>query len=116
MKKKEGFLQLAVGLAGAVLCIVLPNGWAYLPALFYGFFAVAMIRRTKEESLSEREKECFRKRNVITLVCWMVFALVGFFFLRNQPVGAEGLWFVLSAYLFLLVHGIAMILPVKKNC
>ena len=106
---------MAVGLAGAVLCIVLHNGWAYLPGLFYGLFAVAMIRRTKAEPLSEREKDCLRKRNVITLVCWMVFALAGFFFLRNQPVGAEGLWFVLSAYLFLLVHGIAMFLPVKEN-
>ena len=115
MKKKESFLDLAVGLCGAVLCIALHNAWAYLPGLLYGIFAVAMIRRTKEKELSEREKESLRKRNIFALSCWIAFALVGFFVLRNQAVGAEGLWFVLSAYLFLLVHGIAMLLPVKEN-
>ena len=115
MNKKEGYLELAVGLCGAVLCVALHNAWAYLPGVLYGILAVAMIRRTKAGQPTEHEKESLRRRNIVSLVCWMVFALVGFFFLRDQPVGAEGLWFVLSAYLFLAVHGAALVLPVKGN-
>lgn len=115
MNKKEGYLELAVGLCGAVLCVALHNAWAYLPGLLFGILAVAMIRRTKGKELSEREKGSLRKRNIVALSCWIVFAVVGFFALRNRPVGAEGLWFVLSAYLFLVVHGVALVLPAHEN-
>jgi calcineurin-like phosphoesterase family protein len=33
--------------------------------------------------------------------------------LRNRPAGAGGLWFALSAYLFLALHGILTLIPAR---
>jgi uncharacterized RDD family membrane protein YckC len=72
-----------------------------------------MIRRVTPAQHTESEQQRFRKVNIISLVCWIVFALLGFLLLRNNPIGAEGQWFLLSAYLFLVVHGVLVMLPAK---
>ena len=41
----------------------------------------------------------------------IVLCIVG---LRNRPAGTGGLWFALSAYLFLVLHGILTLLPARK--
>lgn len=64
--------------------------------------------------ITEAAQLRFRKLNIISLICWGVFALLGFLLLRRKPIGAEGQWFLLSAYLFLVVHGLLVMLPAKE--
>ena len=114
MKKQEGIYQLAIGLIGVVFCLVLQK-WAYLPLILIGVISVVMIRRDKPVEFTEAARQRFRKLNIISLICWGVFALLGFLLLREKPIGAEGLWFALSAYLFIAVHGaLLLVLPVKE--
>ena len=114
MKKQEGIYQLAIGLIGIVFCLVLQK-WAYLPAILMGVISVVMIRRDKPVEFTEAARQRFRKLNIISLICWGVFALLGFLLLREKHIGAEGLWFALSAYLFIAVHGaLLLVLPVKE--
>jgi predicted branched-subunit amino acid permease len=114
MKKQESIYQLAIGLIGVAFSLFLQK-WAYLPMILIGVLAVVMIRREKPAQLTEAERKRFRLVNIISLICWVVFALLGFLLLRDKPVGAEGLWFALSAYLFIAVHGaLLLVLPVKE--
>ena len=113
MKTQEGIYQLSIGLIGVVFCLVLQK-WAYLPAILMGVISVIMIRRDKSAEFTEATRLRFRKLNIISLICWGVFALIGFLLLRSKSIGAEGQWFLLSAYLFLVVHGFLMLLPAKE--
>lgn len=113
MKKQEGIYQLAIGLIGIVFCLVLQK-WAFLPLILMGVISVVMIRRDKPVEFTEAAQLRFRKLNIISLICWGVFALLGFLLLRSKPIGAEGQWFLLSAYLFLVVHGLLVMLPTKE--
>jgi len=113
MKKQEGIYQLAIGLIGVAFCLFLQE-WAYLPAILMGIITIVMIRRVTPAQHTESEQQRFRKVNIISLVCWIVFALLGFLLLRSKPIGAEGQWFLLSAYLFLVVHGVLVMLPRKE--
>ena len=106
MRKTESYVYTIIGFVGAALCFVLHNEWAFLPAVLLGLFSVFMVRRTKENPPSESERAVIRKRNLISLLGWVVFAVLCFALLRNRPAGAGGLWFALSAYLFLALHGI----------
>ncbi len=114
MKKKEAYIYIIIGIVGTVLCFVLHNEWAFLPAVLLGLISVFMIRRTKEGPHDESEYAARRKRNLISLLGWIVFAALCFALLRSHPAGAGGLWFVLSAYLFLILHGILTIIPMRK--
>lgn len=113
MKKQEGIYQLTIGLIGVVFCLVLQK-WAFLPAILMGVISVVMIRRDKPVEFTEAAQLRFRKLNIISIICWCVFALLGFLLLRSKPIGAEGRWFMLSAYLFLVVHGLLVMLPTKE--
>lgn len=110
MKKQESIIQLVLGLIGVVFCLVLPK-LAYLPSVLFGVLAVIMIRRIKSAQFTEAEHQYFRKVNIISLICWVVFALLGFLLLRDKRIGADGQWFLLSAYLFITIHGALMLLP-----
>lgn len=114
MKKQESIIELAIGLTGVVFCIVLTK-WAYLPAVIFGVLSVVLIRRIKPIQFTEADRQGFRKENIISLICWGVFALLGFLLLRDKPIGADGQWFLLSAYLFIMVHGALMLLPTETD-
>lgn len=109
MKKQESIIELAIGLIGVVFCLFLTK-WAYLPAVIFGVLSVVLIRRIKPNQFAETERQRFRKANIISLICWGVFALLGFLLLRDKPIGVGGQWFLLSAYLFIMVHGALMLL------
>ena len=96
-----------------MFCLVLQK-WAFLPLILMGVISVIMIRRIKPVEFIEAAQLRFRKLNIISLICWGVFALLGFLLLRRKPIGAEGQWFLLSAYLFLVVHGLLVMLPAKE--
>jgi len=114
MKKQESIFQLTIGIIGVAFCLFLQK-WAYLPIVLIGVLAVVMIRRKKPVQFTEAERKRFRLVNIISLICWVVFALLGFLLLRDKPVGAEGQWFALSAYLFIAVHGALLLFPSKKQ-
>lgn len=114
MRKTEAYIYIIIGLVGAALCFVLHNEWAFLPAVLLGLFSVFMIRRTRTNPPSESERAVLRKRNLISLVGWVVFAILCYTLLRDHPAGAGGLWFALSAYLFLALHGILTLIPAKE--
>ena len=115
MRKTESYIYIIIGLVGTALCFVLHNEWAFLPAVLLGLFSVFMIRRTRTNPPSESERAVLRKRNLISLVGWVVFAVLCFALLRNRPAGAGGLWFALSAYLFLALHDILTLIPARKQ-
>ena len=114
MRKTESYIYIIIGSVGTALCFVLHNEWAFLPAVLLGLFSVFMIRRTRTNPPSESERAVLRKRNLISLVGWVVFAILCYTLLRNRPAGVGGLWFALSAYLFLVLHGILTLLPVRE--
>ena len=114
MRKTESYVYIIIGFVGAALCFVLHNEWAFLPAVFLGLFSVFMVRRTKENPPSESERAVIQKRNLISVLGWVVFAILCYTLLRDHPAGAGGLWFALSAYLFLVLHGILTLSPVRE--
>ncbi|MCR5658043.1 MAG: hypothetical protein K6G25_01810 [Bacteroidales bacterium] len=114
MNKQESIFQLAIGLIGVAFCLFLQK-WTYLPMVLIGVLAVIMIRRKKPVQFTETERKRFRFVNIISLICWVVFAFLGFLLLRSKPIGAKGQWFMLSAYLFLAIHGALLLLPLKQQ-
>ena len=115
MRKTEGIIQLVIGLIGMALCLTVHNKWAYLPAILMGLWAVVTIRRLPAVQLTETGRRKFQKRNVGSLILWVIAALFAFAFLRQTPYGTDGLWFMLSAYLFLTIHGVMVIAPLKEE-
>ncbi len=115
MRKTEGIIQLIIGFIGMVLCLTVQNKWAYLPAILMGLWAVVTIRRLPAFQQTETGRRKFRKRNIVSIILWVIAALLAFVFLRQTPCGTDGLWFMLSAYLFLTIHGIMVIVPLKEE-
>lgn len=70
-------LSRGIGLVGVVFCLIVTK-WAYLSAVLFGILSVVLIRRIKAAQFTETERQRFRKVNIISLICWGVFALLGF--------------------------------------
>lgn len=113
MRQKQGLVELIVGITGCVLFFFLPNQWIYVPMIVYGIVSVAMIRRDVGEKQTEDEIRCIRKRNVTTIICWVVIALISYITFRGSQIGEGWGWFVLSAYTFFIIHGLAFLAPLN---
>ncbi len=67
----------------------------------------AFRAKTAQQKSAFRATETSRSRVKHATI---VLCIVG---LRNRPAGAGGLWFALSAYLFLALHGILTLFPAR---
>lgn len=113
MRKTQGLIEMAIGILGTVAIFCLGSYWTYLPLVVYGVLSIALIRKIAHEQMSKEEENCIRKRNITTLICWVVIAAICFTF-RGTRIAEGGGWFLLSAYMFLLIHGIAFLAPVNS--
>ena len=107
-------LKMAIGILGTVAIFCLGSYWTYLPLVVYGVLSIALIRKIAHEQMSKEEESCIRKRNITTLICWVVIAAICCFTFRGTRIAEGGGWFLLSAYMFLLIHGIAFLAPVNS--
>ncbi len=114
MRKTQGLTEVVIGLLGTIAILLLGNYWSYIPLVVYGVLSIALIRRIAVEQPSKEEALCVRKRNVVTLICWALAAAICYFTFKGARIGENGEWFVLSAYMFLLMHGIAFLAPVNS--
>ena len=110
----QNVIEIIIGLVGATLCYATNISWAIIPIILYGIMSVFLIRRFNIKNYSEDAKLILRKRNLISLICGLVVAVACYFTL-HENMYENGLWLILSAYLFLLIHGIIMVLPIEKN-
>ncbi len=107
-------IEMAIGILGTVAIFCLGSYWTYLPLVVYGVLSIALIRKIAHEQMSKEEESCIRKRNITTLICWVVIAAICCFTFRGTRIAEGGGWFLLSAYIFLLIHGIALLAPVNS--
>lgn len=114
MRKTQGLTEMAIGLSGMVAMTCLGDYWTFLPLIIYGIISITLIRRIAKEQVSKEEENCIRKRNITTLICWVVVAVICYFTFHGTRIAEDGGWFVLSAYMFLLMHGIAFLAPVNS--
>lgn len=114
MRKPQGLIEMAIGILGTVAIFCLGSYWTYLPLVVYGVLSIALIRKIAHEQMSKEEENCIRKRNITTLICWVVIAAICYYTFHGTRIAGGGRWFVLSAYMFLLIHGIAFLAPVNS--
>ena len=114
MRKTQGFIELAIGLLGLSAILCLGSYWTYIPLVVYGVLSIALIRRIGKEQLTKDEEQSTRKRNVTTLIGWAFAAVICFITFKDSRMGEGGVWFILSAYVFLLMHGIAFMAPINS--
>ena len=114
MRKTQGLTEVVIGLLGTISTFFIGNYWSFIPLIVYGVLSIALIRRIALEQPSKEEALCVRKRNVVTLICWALVAVICYFTFKESRIGENGEWFVLSAYVFLLMHGIAFLAPIKS--
>ncbi len=114
MRKTQGLTEVVIGLLGTITILSIGNYWSYLPLIVYGVLSTALIRRIAVEQPSKEEALCVRKRNLVTLICWALAAAICYFTFKGARIGENGEWFVLSTYVFLLMHGIAFLAPIKS--
>jgi membrane protein CcdC involved in cytochrome C biogenesis len=114
MRKEQGIIEIVIGSLGLVVAFFLAGYWTFLPLVIYGILSMVLIRRLSRKEVSKDEEVCIRKRNITTLICWALFAIICYFTFSNSEIGEEGKWFILSTYVFLLVHGIAFMVPVNS--
>ena len=104
MNKKFEILNLFWGALGILLICVFQNGWGTAPAVGLAVTSVFFIRReSSEEELSMAMNTKRRTLNIISVVCWVIAAILCYFLATN--LRENGLWFVLASYIFLVVHG-----------
>ena len=109
MNKKFEILNLFWGTLGILLLCVFQNGWGAAPAVGLAVTSVFFIRReSSEEELPMAMKQKRRMLNLISVVCWVVAAVLCYFLATN--LRENGLWFVLASYIFLVVHGVLFVL------
>ena len=105
MNKKLEILYLFWGALGILLICVFQNGWGAAPAVGLAVTSVFFIRReSSEEELTMAIKQKRRTLNIISVVCWVIAAVLCYFLASN--LCENGLWFVLASYVFLVVHGV----------
>ena len=110
--KRQGIIECIIGVAGTMVTLFsLPVKWCYLPLVVMGIVSVFMIRRNDQEWSAE-ELKCIKKRNVVAIVSWPVFAAICWFS-SNEILMNDFLWILLSTYLFFVAHGIAFLAPLN---
>ena len=108
MNKKFEILNLFWGVLGILLLCVFQNGWGAAPAVGLAVTSVFFIRReSSKEELSMAMKQKRRTLNLISVVSWVVAAVLCYFLATN--LRENGLWFVLASYIFLVVHGVLFV-------
>ena len=74
-KRKQGVAEFSLGLAGILLCFILPSGgWCYIPLVILGILSAILIGTNDE--LTEEEKNVIKKRNLPALIVWIA-AMIG---------------------------------------
>ena len=114
MRKTQGLIEMVVGLSGTAAILCLGEYWTFLPLIVYGIISIVLLRRIATEQVSKEEENCVRKRNVTTLICWAVIAVICYLTFHGTRIAEGGGWFLLSAYMFLLIHGIAFLAPANS--
>ena len=105
MNKKLEILNLFWGALGILLMCVFQNGWGAAPAVGLAVTSVFFIRReSSEEELSMAMKQKRRTLNILSVVCWVIAAVLCYFLATG--LRGNGLWFVLASYIFLVIHGV----------
>ncbi|MBO7492731.1 MAG: hypothetical protein J6T87_01135 [Bacteroidales bacterium] len=108
MNKKFEILNLFWGALGILLICVSQNGWGAAPAVGLAVTSIFFIRReSSEEELPMAMKQKRRTLNIISVVCWVIAAVLCYFLATN--LRENGLWFVLASYIFLVVHGVLFV-------
>lgn len=112
MNRKFEISNIFWGAIGAVLLCVSPNGFGMLPAIGVAITSLFLIRRnTEENEISESEKRSRLIRNIISVICWAVAAVVCYFI--TDKFKNDGLWFILASYIFLVIHGVLFLVNNK---
>lgn len=107
-------IELTTGFLGVVLCVVTNTFWSIIPLVLYGILSTFFVRKFVGNTFTNKEKQFFRKRNIVSVICWIIIAIVSHFIFNKRIISDYGLEVILFAYLFLLTHGIVMLLPTKK--
>ncbi len=110
--KKQGIIELLVGILGITILLVFQNEWSYIALILYGVLSVSMIRKTAE-ALTNDEKRCAKKRNILSFVLLPFFAFICYLS-TNEVIKNNLLWVLLTAYLFITAHGILFIAPINN--
>ncbi|MBR1991910.1 MAG: hypothetical protein IJ986_06525 [Bacteroidales bacterium] len=109
-KRKQGVAEFSLGLAGILLCFILPSGgWCYIPLVILGILSAILIGTNDE--LTEEEKNVIKKRNLPALIVWIA-AMIGCYLIARLVFTPEWPWFVLSTYVFLTTHGALFLAPI----
>lgn len=77
----------------------------YVPLVYHHGAKIHFFHYSQKSAFRATETSRSRVKHATIVLC-----SVG---LRNRPAGAGGLWFALSAYLFLALHGILTLIPAR---
>ena len=103
-----------MGFGGIILCVVTNSYWAMIPLILYGILSTFFVRRFVGKTYADKEKQIFRKKNIISIICWIIIVTVFYFILNKKIISNYEFGVIFFAYLFLLTHGIVMLLPTKN--
>ncbi len=109
--KKQGIIELIIGIVGLAILLVFQNIWSYIPLVFVGVLGVVTIRKSNLK-MTDNEKKCSKKRNILSAIFLPIFAFICYFS-ANDMIKDNFLWILLSVYLFLTAHGILFIAPIN---
>lgn len=112
MKKGESVVELFLGIIGIVLVLVFHNQWGFIPIILWGIVSSLFIRRRETEEVTSLEKRnSVKRRNIILVLCWVLASIICFY-ATNDVLRTNGLWFLLSSYMFLSMHGLVFLFPI----
>ncbi len=113
MRKIE-LLYLICGLLGVILTLSCKVSYAVFPAIALGLISVFLVRKNvKHKELSSKEVKAKQIVSISSLIIWGASSLLSYFFIDKFK--DDGLWFMFSSYIFLVVYSTMYMLIISND-
>ena len=107
------YLYLIWGALGVIFSFLFQGSYAVFPAIGLGITSVFFFRKNViHKDFSPNEIKTKRIISAFSLLMWGISCLITYLFI---DIFKDGLWFIFSSYIFLVIYSVMYLLIVNKD-